>query len=141
MAEQRKIRVGILFGGQSVEHEISILSAGNILAALDRSRFEPIPIGIDKAGNWLVQDARRLLARANDPRWVSIENGTPIRTLAQLAMPDAGFSVEGCPVDVVFPVLHGPMGEDGTIQGCWISQEFPTWVPASSVPRSAWTRM
>lgn len=101
-----KIRVGILYGGQSAEHEISILSARNVLAALDRSRFEPLLIGIDKAGRWLAQDEQRLLASARDPRQVRVEPGqpVPIETVAGR-------------VDVVFPVLHGTLGEDGAMQG------------------------
>lgn len=101
-----KIRVGILFGGQSAEHEISILSARNVLAALDRSRFEPVLIGIDKSGRWLAQDEQRLLASARDPRLVAIEPGLP-----------APIEAAAGQVDVVFPVLHGTLGEDGAMQG------------------------
>jgi D-alanine-D-alanine ligase len=101
-----RTRVGILFGGQSAEHEISILSARNVLAALDRSRFDPVLIGIDKQGRWLAQDEQRLLASARDPREVRIEAG-------------AGVAIEslGGLLDVVFPVLHGTLGEDGAMQG------------------------
>jgi len=101
-----KIRVGILFGGQSAEHEISILSARNVLAALDRNRFEPVLIGIDKAGRWLAQDEQRLIASARDPREVRIEPGLP-----------APIETAGAAVDVIFPVLHGTLGEDGAMQG------------------------
>ena len=101
-----KIRVGIVFGGQSAEHEISILSARNVLAALDRGRFEPVLIGIDKAGKWLAQDERRLIASARDPRQVAIEPGLP-----------APLESAAARVDVVFPVLHGTLGEDGAKQG------------------------
>ena len=73
----QKIRVGILYGGQSAEHEISILSARNVLAALDRERFDPVLIGIDKSGKWLTQDEQRLLASARDPRQVRVEPGLP----------------------------------------------------------------
>jgi D-alanine-D-alanine ligase len=114
---EAKIRVGILFGGQSAEHEISILSARNVLAALDLTRFEPLLIGIAKDGRWLVQDAQRLLASARDPRLVRIDDGPPAH-LPQLP------STFGTPppsttrsIDVVFPVLHGTLGEDGAIQG------------------------
>src|SRR6185369_9145841 len=102
----QKIRVGILYGGQSAEHEISILSARNVLAALDRERFAPVLIGIDKSGKWLTQDEQRLLASARDPRQVRVEPGlpAPVETAAQQ-------------VDVVFPVLHGTLGEDGAMQG------------------------
>jgi len=67
MDASRKIRVGIVFGGQSAEHEISILSARNVLAALDRTRFEPVLIGIDKGGRWLAQDTQRLLGQRSRP--------------------------------------------------------------------------
>src|SRR5215467_603089 len=103
-----KIRVGIVFGGQSTEHEISILSARNILAALDRERFEPVLIGIDKNGRWLAQDPARLLASARDPRLVHVEAGQPSR----LPVPVAA-DVPAEAFDVAFPVLHGTLGEDG----------------------------
>src|ERR1700678_790036 len=113
----QKIRVGILFGGQSAEHEISILSARNVLEALDRSRFEPLLIGIDKSGRWLLQDAQKLLRSARDPRQVRIDEGTPARlpsAFGETAVAQAGFSVTP---DVIFPVMHGTMGEDGAVQG------------------------
>src|SRR5579863_9268721 len=86
MSEQKRIRVAIVFGGQSAEHEISILSARNVLAALDRSRFEPVLIGIDKAGRWLAQDPQKLLASEGDPRLVRVQPGLP----AQLSAAPAG---------------------------------------------------
>lgn len=103
---RQKTRVGILFGGQSAEHEISILSARNVLAALDRDRFDPVLIGIDKSGKWLAQDERRLIAASRDPREVQVEPGLP-----------APIEVAAGEVDIVFPVLHGTLGEDGAMQG------------------------
>lgn len=103
---RQKVRVGILFGGQSAEHEISILSARNVLAALDRSRFDPVLIGIDKSGKWLAQDERRLIAASRDPREVQVEPGLP-----------APIEVAAGQMDIVFPVLHGTLGEDGAMQG------------------------
>jgi D-alanine-D-alanine ligase len=115
MTESGKIRVGIVFGGQSAEHEISILSARNVLAALDLERFEPVLIGIDKRGRWLTQDARKLLASARDPRLVHIEGGAPAQLPTTFGS-DAG--ARGSPaLDVIFPVLHGTLGEDGAAQG------------------------
>lgn len=114
MTQQQKIRVAIVFGGQSAEHEISILSARNVLAALDRSRFEPVLIGIDKAGHWLLQDSQRLLASARDPRLVRIENGVPAQVPSPLT--DSATGAAGR-IDVIFPVLHGTLGEDGAVQG------------------------
>jgi D-alanine-D-alanine ligase len=113
-----KIRVGIIYGGQSAEHEISILSARNVLDALDRSRFEPFLIGIDKTGRWSIQSEQVLLAAPSDPRRVRIDRGSPVQLASSLTgqSTDASSSGVGI-VDVVFPVLHGTLGEDGAIQG------------------------
>lgn len=111
MTHPAKLRVALLFGGQSAEHEISILSARNVLAALDPQRFEPVLIGIDRQGRWLRQDAARLLESARDPRLVRIENGPPVSKEMVFGSETPGG------IDVIFPVLHGTMGEDGTVQG------------------------
>jgi D-alanine-D-alanine ligase len=103
-----KLTVAIVFGGQSAEHEISILSARNVLAALDRTRFEPLLIGIDKSGHWLRQEERRLIDSARDPRQVAITAGPAAGPLPR---------ADGPHIDVVFPVLHGTLGEDGAMQG------------------------
>src|SRR5579863_186908 len=139
-----KVRVGILFGGESAEHEISILSARNVLAALDARQFEPVLIGIDKHGAWTLQDPQTLLQSTSDPRLARIEPGPAVqRTPAskQLTGSDQGAIsamtgaisamtgaisgkgaltagiAAGVDVDVVFPVLHGTLGEDGCVQG------------------------
>ena len=117
MSAGGKIRVAIVFGGQSPEHEISILSARNVLAALDRSRFEPVLIGIDRSGRWLSQDPDRLLASARDPRQARIEDGPPLPMDLTRALPASAAKVSAASIDVIFPVLHGPLGEDGTMQG------------------------
>ena len=116
MSGNEKIRVAILFGGQSAEHEISILSARNVLAALDRSRFEPILIGIDKAGRWLTQDPKKLLASERDPRLVHVGPGLPVHLPSSPGLPLSQTPTVG-QIDVVFPVLHGTLGEDGAVQG------------------------
>jgi D-alanine-D-alanine ligase len=124
----KKLRVGILFGGRSGEHEVSLLSAASILQAIDRSKFDVTPIGITKQGRWLAAaDAQGLLAggpgaaerqlRAGDP------DATPGARLLHEGMPTLMAPMpgpqgpEGKALDVVFPVLHGTFGEDGTIQG------------------------
>jgi len=124
----RKLRVGILFGGRSGEHEVSLLSAASILGAIDREKFDVAPIGITKEGRWLAAaDARGLLEgnesagprqlRAGDPE------ATPGVKLLQDGMPTLMAPMpglqgpEGKAIDVVFPVLHGTFGEDGTMQG------------------------
>ena len=133
----KKLRVGIIFGGRSGEHEVSLLSAASILEAIDRRKFDVVPIGINKAGHWLVSAAAHGLLegaspgaapqkdlRAGDPASTPgaqvLAEGTP----ALLAPEPAGQSaidshtaLGGQSLDVVFPVLHGTFGEDGTIQG------------------------
>jgi len=101
-----KTRVFILFGGRSAEHEISILSARNVLAALDRDRFEPVLMGIDKQGRWRLEPEQTLLGAVGDPR--ALRLGAQGRELDVRAIGRD---------DVVFPVLHGTYGEDGTVQG------------------------
>ncbi|MFO0611189.1 MAG: D-alanine--D-alanine ligase family protein [Polyangiaceae bacterium] len=116
-----KKRVAIVFGGRSAEHEIAILSARFVLESLDRDAFEPVLIGIDKHGKWLLQEEALLLQGSRDPRLARLNQGMPEATLAPHPGADGGsLSVagrEGLGVDVVFPVLHGPFGEDGCIQG------------------------
>jgi D-alanine-D-alanine ligase len=142
---KKRLRVGVLFGGRSGEHEVSLLSAASVLKAIDRGRYEVVPIGITKQGRWVVSgDAERLLAgdfpdtgtlRAGDP-----QHTAPAALLAKgqgvivPPMPAAGggggslvpFEREVSSIspahdvlqlDVVFPVLHGTFGEDGTMQG------------------------
>jgi D-alanine-D-alanine ligase len=107
----KKTRVVILFGGRSAEHEISLLSARNVLAALDRDRFEPSLIGIDRAGRWHRESERTLVAATGDPRALALDQAAPIVGIEEGLAPPAGDDV------VVFPVLHGTFGEDGTVQG------------------------
>jgi len=101
-----KIRVVLLFGGRSAEHEISLLSARNMLRALDRQRFEPFLIGIDKDGRWHRESEATLDAAVGDPRTVHLDPAAPVIDPSVLR-----------PDDVVLPVLHGTFGEDGATQG------------------------
>jgi D-alanine-D-alanine ligase len=112
-----KTRVIILFGGRSAEHEVSLLSARNVLAALDRTRFEPMLVGIDKRGYWRLEPEATLLAAAGDPRNLALrasgaELSVPVHPTAALS--EGGILGSE---DVVFPMLHGTYGEDGTVQG------------------------
>jgi D-alanine-D-alanine ligase len=115
----KKTRVIILCGGRSAEHEISLLSARNVLRALDRDRFEPIIVGIDKLGHWRRESERTLEAASGDPRLVALDAAAPAVTIEQgLSMstrPDEPWAASSD--DVVFPMLHGTYGEDGTVQG------------------------
>ena len=116
-----KKRVGILFGGKSVEHEVSLQSARNVYEAVDRAKFDVVLIGIDKAGQWHVCEAAWLGAAASPS--AELAAGTAGEALAlvpgetERALVGAD-SHRGLPqLDVVFPVLHGTYGEDGTVQG------------------------
>ena len=109
-------KVGILFGGKSAEHEISLLSAKNIYEAIDRTRFEPVLVGIDKTGRWLINDASQFLLNADNPAMISLNTGGRPVAL-QLSAGNSGGKFADVPLDAVFPILHGPFGEDGTIQG------------------------
>jgi D-alanine-D-alanine ligase len=121
----KKLRVGILFGGRSGEHEVSLLSAASILKAIDRKKFEVVSIGISKAGNWLTgagaqalltgaQPGDKLLDEAAEVLPPALGN-VPVDAVSAL-VPSAAVLGAG-KLDVVFPVLHGTFGEDGTIQG------------------------
>ncbi|MEI9407949.1 D-alanine--D-alanine ligase family protein [Mesorhizobium salmacidum] len=113
-----KIRVAILYGGRSAEHEVSRLSAANVLKAIDRTRYEVVPIGISRDGRWLLQPASEAVGEgAGAP--VS-EDGVEVALLpggkGRLILASHK-ETDLPPVDVVFPVLHGPFGEDGSVQG------------------------
>jgi D-alanine-D-alanine ligase len=141
----KKIRVGILFGGRSGEHEVSLLSAASVFNAIDKDKYEVVPIGITKEGRWLTAaDAERLLhgkpadqevrhLRAGDPEATPgaavLHNGESVvvppephssgsaLTPFQMDAPTRRASDRAINVDVIFPLLHGTFGEDGTIQG------------------------
>jgi len=142
----KKLRVGILFGGRSGEHEVSLLSAASILKAIDRKKFEVIPIGITKAGHWVTSSAAHNLLEGTVPEPPQLASAidsastkSPKKRAGDpAATPGARVLAEGQPtllapqpasaldshaalgsqsLDVVFPVLHGTFGEDGTIQG------------------------
>ena len=107
----KKINVGILFGGKSAEHEVSLRSAKNIVEALDKSRFNPVLIGIDPSGRWLKGgDSMNLL---------DTKNSSEVALLPEHHGEIINFNndKQNEKIDVVFPILHGPFGEDGTVQG------------------------
>jgi D-alanine-D-alanine ligase len=118
-----KLRVAVVFGGRSAEHAISCVSAGSVIAALDPDRYEVVPVGIATDGRWVLPDPDQRLAIV-DGTLPEISGGTAVslvgdpsgRGLAVLE-PGAAIGPALTEVDVVFPVLHGTYGEDGTIQG------------------------
>jgi D-alanine-D-alanine ligase len=119
-----RVRVAVVYGGRSSEHAISCVSAGSILRNLDPERFEVVAVGITPAGSWVLTDGRAETLAITDGRLpqVSGESGTELALPAdpvrggQLRSLGQGGEILAA-VDVVFPVLHGPYGEDGTIQG------------------------
>ena len=117
----KKIRVSILFGGKSAEHEVSLQSAKNIVEAIDKDKYDVILIGIDKNGQWYLNEASRFLLHAENPKLIALNRSSehvalvPKDNRNQLVNLSSRESLG--PIDVVFPVLHGPFGEDGTVQG------------------------
>ena len=116
-SRHKKIRVAILYGGQSAEHEVSIVSAQNIYAALDKKKYAVSLIGITKEGRWYLQDD--ILALEDSGRVQRASRATNIALILSRQGPviHSDTAVNCREFDVVFPVLHGPFGEDGTVQG------------------------
>ena len=118
-----KVRVAVLFGGRSGEHEVSLMSARSVYEAIDRQRFEVVPIAITRAGRWLLpRDPEGLLAAGRevqpaDGQPLALVPGPDGRRLLVLEGDPGGAARPLEPIDVAFPVLHGPCGEDGTVQG------------------------
>ncbi len=117
MSQSKKIRVAVLYGGRSGEHEVSLSSAMNVIQNLDRTRFEVVPIGIDKEGVWFLGDEKLRLSREAermlfkpDSIGQSLQRVQPTQLLAQSKQSERIF-------DVIFPVIHGTLCEDGTVQG------------------------
>jgi D-alanine-D-alanine ligase len=123
MASQERIRVAVVFGGQSTEHTVSCVSAASVLANLDPARFEVLPVGITPEGSWVLGPADPATLAIEGRNLPTITSGTALTlpadpTSASLVVLERGREGEILSaVDVVFPVLHGAFGEDGTIQG------------------------
>src|ERR1700720_2143638 len=110
----RKLRVGVLFGGRSGEHEVSLASAASIIRGLDPQKYEAVPIGITKEGHWLIgEGAQKMLPEVLRTGQRVVMSADPTESAL---MPLDG-SPRGQKLDVVFPVIHGTFGEDGTMQG------------------------
>lgn len=116
-----KLRVGIVFGGKSAEHEVSLQSAKNIVDAIDKSKFDVVLLGIDKQGQWHINDATHYLRNADDPALISLNHsGNSIALIPgqmhhQLIEADNAHPLSQ--IDVIFPIVHGTLGEDGCLQG------------------------
>ena len=120
-AEHRRLRVGVIFGGRSGEHDVSLMSARSVMDALDPEKYEVVPIGITRSGQWLAGDVMTALTGGNDSaaRPATLLPNPQTRSLMRMeprAAARASLS-EVAALDVVLPILHGPYGEDGTVQG------------------------
>ena len=135
----KRLRVGVIYGGRSGEHEVSLASAASVIANLDRTRYEPVPIRIEKDGRWTLADrAPTAISAADVIEQARLEVARPVRAgrevhlvahptdepILSIERPrvSSGSDIEraivtGLGLDAIFPVLHGPYGEDGTIQG------------------------
>ncbi|WDG82198.1 D-alanine--D-alanine ligase [Pseudomonas chlororaphis] len=124
-----KLRVGIIFGGRSAEHEVSLQSARNIVDALDRERFEPVLIGIDKNGHWHLNDTSNFLINQENPALIALNQSNrelavvPGKTSQQLVETSSQELLGH--VDVIFPIVHGTLGEDGCLQGLLRMADLP----------------
>lgn len=124
MNETRKPRVAVVFGGRSDEHSISCVTAGSVLAAIDREQYDVVPVGIAQDGRWVLEadDSERLALHGRELPTVDSE-AAPVSLERAASGADLVVTEPSSPpktlgeVDVVFPLLHGPWGEDGTIQG------------------------
>ena len=144
----KKLRVGVIYGGRSGEHEVSIASAAAVVQNLDKQRYEAIPIRIEKDGRWLIADRLpgfflRCRSHRAEPRDAGHRLGRGGREAHLVAHPgdeqimtiERGTTpaITGLALDVVFPVLHGPYGEDGTVQGLLELANIP-YVGAGVLP-------
>jgi D-alanine-D-alanine ligase len=121
--KNKKIRLGVLFGGKSAEHEVSLISAKNVIEALDPQKYDVFLIGIDKTGEWRLRDGYAYLMNADNPKLIQLNESkdslalVPKRDRKELISYSGNQLQESLQLDVIFPVLHGTYGEDGTVQG------------------------
>lgn len=110
--------IGIIFGGRNVEHEVSLQSAKNILAALPTDKYLPVLLGIDKQGNWRLYETANVFLNEDNPKKISLnDNGINIALSQGGEIIDLVNGKKINKIDIVFPVVHGVNGEDGTLQG------------------------
>lgn len=117
----KKLRVGIIFGGKSAEHEVSLQSAKNIIDAIDKAKFDVTLLGIDKLGAWHINDASNYLLNAENPTLIALNRSNksvaliPGQTQQQVIESQNAHALTQ--LDVIFPIVHGTLGEDGSLQG------------------------
>lgn len=116
-----KIKVGLVFGGKSGEHEVSLQSAKSIYEALDKSKYDVLLIGVDKLGSWHLGEGSQFLLNSHDPKLISLNNAAPeitaITTKQSAQLVNLQTQQPLTSVDVFFPIIHGTYGEDGSLQG------------------------
>src|SRR5271169_256822 len=121
--EKKRLRVGVLFGGRSGEHEVSLMSAASVMQALDPEKYEAVPIGITKDGRWLAGAAvHKMLPPVlsevlHTGESVMLSADPNVAAMVPVGASRRNSSKDALHIDVVFPVLHGTYGEDGTVQG------------------------
>ena len=123
MAAKKKIKIGVIFGGRSGEHEVSLVSGEAVLKNLDRSKFQPVPIGITKEGKWLATGDPLKALKTGKSRGITQEVEPVINPTCKGFLRKKNGRIISS--DVVFPVLHGTYGEDGTIQGLFEMANIP----------------
>lgn len=125
----KKIKVAILFGGKSTEHEISLRSAKSVIEAIDRSKYEVQLIGIDKTGKWHLNEESHYLLNADDAKKIELNASEYEIYLSnknnQVTKIDVNTNQSLGSIDVVFPIIHGAFGEDGTLQGLMRALNIP----------------
>ncbi|RAP32443.1 D-alanine--D-alanine ligase [Candidatus Marinamargulisbacteria bacterium SCGC AG-410-N11] len=120
MSKKDKIKVGILFGGKSAEHQVSLQSAKNVIDAMDKQQYQPVLIGIDLSGRWRLYNADNFLSNSDNPETIQLNNPGDFVSLVPQSngrLISETNAMNPILLDVIFPMLHGPFGEDGTIQG------------------------
>ena len=126
---KHKLRVGIIFGGRSGEHEVSLMSARSVRSALDPQKYDVVMVGIDKNGRWLTGDVAAALETGSTDlvRPAALLPGPQTPALMELGLDESQPTTlsEVSQLDIVFPVLHGPYGEDGTVQGLLELADLP----------------
>jgi D-alanine-D-alanine ligase len=115
---RRKIRVGLIFGGRSGEHEVSLMSARSVMDAIDKEKYEVVPIGITKEGRWTLSQLPQLTIGEEPLRPAALLGDPSNRALMQVRAEGNQVTLSSVTeLDVILPILHGPYGEDGTVQG------------------------
>ncbi|MCX6139163.1 MAG: D-alanine--D-alanine ligase [Ignavibacteriales bacterium] len=122
---KKKLRIGVLFGGRSAEHEVSLVSAASVMQALDKKKYDVVPIGITPEGRWLSSAEALWLLKEKSPLSDVPEHVVLPDPAKQGLVPISGGRADVLPVDVIFPVLHGTCGEDGSMQGLLELADIP----------------